>query len=97
MNGKQIINLEAEIHGIGEDDARDRFGLHPSEDVLLRVFCTTRAGKVVLLLHAYDKGRDASKKRQQQAIKESRTRKRALERREDAARKASERASKRKT
>src|SRR5580704_17002478 len=43
MNGKEIVNLEAELHGVSEDEARDRFGLNPSEDVLLRVFCTTRA------------------------------------------------------
>jgi hypothetical protein len=34
MNGKQIINLEAEIHGITEHEARARFGLNSSEDRL---------------------------------------------------------------
>jgi hypothetical protein len=29
MNGKEIVNLEAEIHGITEQEARDRFGLNP--------------------------------------------------------------------
>ena len=74
MNGKQIVNLEAEIHGISEDQARERFGLDPSEDVLLRVFCTSRAGEIVLLLHGYDKGKDPSPKRQQAEIAEARRR-----------------------
>ena len=74
INGKEIINLEAEIHGITDDQARERFGLGPSEDVLLRVFCTTRAGAVVMLLHSYDKGEDPSKRRQQKEIAEARRR-----------------------
>ena len=75
MNGKEIINLEAEIHGITDNKAPGRFGLDPSEDVLLRVFCTTRAGAVVMLLHSYDKGEDpGEKRRQQKEIAEARRR-----------------------
>jgi hypothetical protein len=96
MNGKQIINLEAEIHGITEDEARERFGLNPSEDVLLRVLCTTRGGTVVMLLHGYDKGEDPSKKRQQTEIAEARRRKKVVEHREAVARKAQRRGGKRK-
>jgi hypothetical protein len=81
MNGKEIINLEAEVHGISEDEARARFNLDPSEDILLRVFCTTQAGKVILLLHGYDKGRDASRRRQQREIAEARRRKNIVEQR----------------
>jgi hypothetical protein len=94
MNGKEIVNLEAELHGISEDEARDRFGLNPSEDVLLRVFCATRAGAVVLLLHAYDKGEDPSKRRQQAEI-EARRRLKTLERRDAAARKTQRRSGRR--
>src|SRR5271155_4252024 len=84
-----------QIHGISEDEARDRFGLNPSEDVLLRVFCTTRAGAVVLLLHAYDKGEDPSKRRQQAEIGEARRRLKILERRDAAARKTQRRSGRR--
>jgi hypothetical protein len=95
MNGKEIINLEAEIYGITDDEARERFGLDPSADVLLRVFCTTRPGTVVMLLHSYDKGEDPSKKRQQKEIAEARRRRRVVERRDALARKAQRRAGKR--
>lgn len=97
MNGKEIVNLEAEIHGISDEEARNRFGLNPSEDVLLRVFCTTRAGAVVLLLHAYDKGEDPSKRRQQAEIVEARRRLKILERRDAAVRKAQRRGRMRQT
>ena len=69
-------------HGITEDQARRRFGLDPSEDVLLRVFCTSRAGEIVMLLHAYDKGRDPSQKRQQTEIAEARRRLTIVEQRD---------------
>lgn len=92
MNGKQIINLEAEIHGITEDEARQRFGLDPSADVLLRVFCTTRPGTVVLLLHSYDKGEDPSARRQQREIAEARRRKVIGDGRDAVQRKAGRRA-----
>lgn len=95
MNGKEIINLEAEIHGISEVDARRRFGLNPSEDVLLRVFCTTRPGTVVMLLHGYDKGEDTNRKRQQSEIAEARRRKTIVEQRHAVARKFARRAGKR--
>jgi hypothetical protein len=96
MNGKEIINLEAEIHGITEEEARRRFGLDPSEDVLLRVFCTSRAGEIVMLLHAYDKGRDPSRKRQQTEIAEARRRLKIVEQRDAVQRKAVRRGGRRK-
>lgn len=96
MNGKEIINLEAEIHGITEDEARQRFGLNPSADVLLRVFCTSRPGTVVMLLHSYDKGEDPSKKRQQAEIAEARRRLKVVEQRDALQRKADRRSGKRK-
>lgn len=40
--------------------------------VLLRVFCTFRGERVVLLLGGYDKGRDPSDKRQQKEIARAR-------------------------
>lgn len=45
-----------------------------SEDVLLRVFCHAHGQKVVLLLAAYDKGRDPSAKRQRAEIKRAKQR-----------------------
>ncbi len=71
MSGKEVINVEADIHGISADEARERFGLNPSEDVLLRVFCGTHGSKIVLLLHGYDKGEDPSARRQQREIAEA--------------------------
>jgi hypothetical protein len=91
MNGKGVINLEAEIRGITEDEARERLGLNPSEDILLRVFCTSRHGKVVLLLHGYDKGGDVSKKRQQNEIAEAKARLNVLKARDALARKEARR------
>jgi len=91
MNGKGVINLEAEIYGITEDEARKRFRLDPSEDILLRVFCTTRKGKVILLLHGYDKGQDVSKKRQQSEIDEAKRRLEIVKQREAKERKAGRR------
>jgi hypothetical protein len=87
MNGKNVINLEAEIHGISEAEARRRFSLDPSEDLLLRVFCTTRENRIVLLLAGYDKGEDPSGKRQQSEIAEAERRLRNLGAREQRARK----------
>jgi TPP-dependent indolepyruvate ferredoxin oxidoreductase alpha subunit len=87
MNGKEIVNLEAEIHGITEAHARQRFGLDASGDVLLRVFCTARAGRVILLLHGYDRGASSSKRRQQREIAEATRRLKVIEAREAQARK----------
>lgn len=95
MNGTAVINLEAEIHGVSEEEARQRFALDPSADVLLRVFCTARAGKLVLLLHGYDKGRDASKRRQQNEIREAEKRLKAVIQRDHKQRKTERRAGKR--
>lgn len=92
MAGKEVVNLEAEIHGITVEEARERFDLDPSTDVLLRVFFTTRANKLILLLHGYDKGEDASKKRQQTEINEAKARLKRIEQREALAKKAARRA-----
>jgi len=40
--------------------------------VLLRIFCTFHGSKVVLLFQGYDKGADASEKRQQREIRSAR-------------------------
>ncbi len=68
MSGKSVITLEAEIHGISDADARARFGGDRSEDILLRVFFHPHGDKLILLLGGYDKGKDASAKRQQAEI-----------------------------
>jgi hypothetical protein len=46
----------------------------PSEKVVLRFFCHACGDRVVVLLGAYDKGRDPSPKRQRQEIEEARKR-----------------------
>jgi hypothetical protein len=43
-------------------------------DILLRVFCHAHGRKVVLLLAAYDKGREPSAKRQNTEIKRAKQR-----------------------
>ena len=65
MSGKEVVNLEGEINDVSHDEARRRFDLNPSEDLLLCVVCATQGRKVILLLHGYDKAKDASKRRQQ--------------------------------
>lgn len=97
MNGKEVVNLEAEIHGMSEAEARERFSLDPSADILLRVFCTTRAGRVALLLNAYDKGEATSKKKQQAEIREAIARKKRLDQRDASRTKAARRSSRRAT
>lgn len=74
MSGKQVLNLEAGVHGITLEEARARFALNASEDILLRVFCASHGEKIVLLLHGYDKGEDPSKRRQQREIEGARRR-----------------------
>ncbi len=91
MKGKEVVNLEAEIHHISNEEALERFGLDPSEQLLLRVFCTVRVGKVILLLNGYDKGVAPADKRQQAEIREAERRLRLVERREAQARKAARR------
>lgn len=88
MSGKNVINLEAEIHGITFEEAREKFELDPSEALLLRVFCHAYGEKIVLLLHGYDKGEDPSTKRQQTEIAEAKTRLRKFKARQAAAEKA---------
>ncbi|WP_174442353.1 hypothetical protein [Demequina silvatica] len=46
----------------------------PDRQVLLRVFCTFRGDRIVLLLGGYNKGRDPSAKRQQREIRAARRR-----------------------
>lgn len=81
MTGKAVINLEAEIHGISEAEARARFGGDRSEDILLRVFFHPYGDKVILLLGGYDKGKDTSGKRQQAEIRVAVSRLREFRRR----------------
>jgi hypothetical protein len=57
-----------DVNRITEAHARERFRLDGSEDVLLRVFCTARAGKVILLLHGCDRGKRPIARRQQAEI-----------------------------
>lgn len=95
MDGKEIINLEAEIHGITEAEAQERFGLDRSEGILLRVFCAARGGCVVVLLHAYDKGQDPSVKRQRTEIAEARRRLTTVAQRDAITRKSARRVGRR--
>jgi hypothetical protein len=69
MTGRQVVNLEAEIHDISEEEARARIGIDASADILLRVFFHPHGDKLLLLLGGYDKGRDPSAKRRQTEIK----------------------------
>lgn len=85
MTGKAVINLEAEIHGISEAEARARFGGDRSEDILLRVFFHPHGDKLILLLGGYDKGKDTSAKRQQAEIRVAVSRLRDFRRRRGAA------------
>lgn len=94
MRGNEVINKEAEINQIEPAVAKERFGLDSSEDILLRVFFTARGGKLVLLLHGYDKGESPGHKHQQNQIKEAAKRLTALEEREKAAKKAARRGQK---
>jgi hypothetical protein len=68
MSGKEVINLEAEIRGISEQQARERLGADASSQILLRVFFHPHGDKLILLLGGYDKGDDPSSKRQQSEI-----------------------------
>jgi hypothetical protein len=77
MNGKQVINLEAELRGISEKEAKQRLGADASSEILLRVFFHPHGDKLILLLGGYDKGKDPSSKRQQTEIETARKRLRA--------------------
>ena len=50
----------------------DAAGPRGSRTVLLRLFVTFHGTRVVLLLHAYDKGRDPSERRQRREIARAR-------------------------
>lgn len=69
MTGRQVVNLEAEIHRISQHEARIRLGIDASQDVLLRVFFHPHGDKLLLLLGGYDKGEDPNAKRQQAEIR----------------------------
>lgn len=56
-------------YGTGAESLR---GSAARSKVLLRVFCTFRGNRIVLLLGGYDKGRDPSAKRQSREIKRAR-------------------------
>lgn len=94
MTGRQVLNLEAEIRGISEEEARERLGIDRSADILLRVFFHPYGDKLLLLLGGYDKGVDPSPKGQQAEIKIARgrlgawRRARQLERKREKNRKA---------
>jgi phage-related protein len=92
MRGSQVINTEASVHDIDPDTAQERYDLDASEDILLRVFFTTRGEKLILLLHGYDKGRTPSPKHQNKQIEEAKDRLRVLEEREKRTRKDQRRA-----
>jgi hypothetical protein len=51
-----------------------RIGPLPHEPTLLRIFFCVEQGRIILLLGAYDKGRDSSPRRQQKEIKKARQR-----------------------
>jgi hypothetical protein len=53
----------------------------PSEKVVLRFFCHACGHRVIVLLGAYDKGRDPSPKRQRQEIERARKRLREFKKR----------------
>ena len=74
MTGRQVLNLEAEIRGISEAEARERLGIDRSAEILLRVFFHPYGDKLLLLLGGYDKGVDPSPKRQQAEIRTARSR-----------------------
>lgn len=78
MSGKEVINLEAEIRGISEAEARRVVGGDGSSQLLLRVFFYPHGDKLILLLGGYDKGKDPSSKRQQAEISTARKRLRAF-------------------
>ncbi len=64
-----------EIRSIRGGPSASNVGLAtPPEKVLLRIFCHAHGDRVILLLAAYDKGRDPSPRRQQRVISEARKR-----------------------
>jgi phage-related protein len=94
MRGSQVINNEDEVHDIEPETAQERYDLNASEDILLRVFFTTRGEKLILLLHAYDKGKAPSTKNQNNQIKEAVRRLARLEQLDKAAAKEKRRSGK---
>ena len=73
------------------DEARKRRGKKPRQleepdgEVLYRIFCHAHGDKIILLLGAYDKGQDTSKKRQTAEIETARKRLRKWQEEERAA------------
>lgn len=88
MTGRQVLNLEAEIHEISEDEARQRLGIDASADILLRVFFHPHGDKLLLLLGGYDKGEDPSSRRQQAEIRTAQGRLKAWRAAQQRARKS---------
>lgn len=80
----RIRHTESEIRGIrGEETAGPAIpgSTSRAEAVLRRFFCHAHGNRVILLLAAYDKGRDPSAKREQREIAEARRRLREFRRR----------------
>ncbi|MBK7862972.1 MAG: hypothetical protein IPJ65_31055 [Archangiaceae bacterium] len=75
--GKQLgkglfeFRLRQKVGDVGADKAGKKL---PPEEILLRVFCHAHGNKLILLLGGYDKGEDASGKRQDKEIAEARAR-----------------------
>jgi len=70
----RIRHDEDVILGRAKSDAKRK----GSEQVLLRIFCHAYGQRVVLLLGGYDKGSDASKRRQDREIERARARLRSF-------------------
>jgi hypothetical protein len=86
----RIRHDATEIDAILEASPRGR--AKRGEHVLLRVFCHAYGRRVVVLLGAYDKGRDPSNRRQQAEIDKARARLTDFRARQSAARRAAKKA-----
>ncbi len=84
------------------DEGRKRRGkqpkkrVPPEDEVQYRIFCHAHGGRIILLLGAYDKGRDVSKKRQSQEIAAARKRLREWQRKQKLQAKAQSRSPRKK-
>lgn len=68
MSGKELLNLEADVRGITVEELRATGEFDASEAILLRVFYHPHGDQIILLLGAYDKGKDTNEKRQEKEI-----------------------------
>lgn len=71
------IRIRQSLHAVRSREAErsaptDRADRRDRRTVLLRLFVTFHGARVVLLLHAYDKGRDPSERRQRREIARAR-------------------------